>query len=324
MAMNMKLDGIEKGLLMKMYRLMLLSRAFDDKLVEMFASGQIVGMAPHAGHGQEAIGVGACLALRRDDYILPSHRGFAHSIAKGTPIKYILADYCGKITGKDKGKGHNSDPEVNNLGVTGIIGANLTIAAGVGWSIRIRKTDQVVVCFFGDGGASQADFYPALNLSAAWRLPVIWICENNFWAQFTYFYDVMAVKRIADLALPFGIPGVTIDGNDVIAVYKATKEAVERARSGAGPTLIECLTYRWRPHYEGGPDEFRSKDEIEEWKRKCPISRLRRALLENGIATEEELNLVKADVEREISEAIEFALNSPWPDPEELYKDVYV
>jgi pyruvate dehydrogenase E1 component alpha subunit len=321
--MTEELEGVEKDLLVKMYRLMLMSRMFDDKLVEMFANRQIIGMAPHAGHGQEAIGVGVCLALRKDDYIIPSHRGFAHTITKGTSIKKILADYCGRITGRNKGKGHISDPEVNNLGLTGVIGASLPIAAGVGWSIKIRKTDQVVVCFFGDGAASQADFYPALSLSAAWKLPVIWICENNFWAQFTYFYDVMGVKNIADLAKPFGIPNLIIDGNDVIAIYKAVYEAVKRARAGQGPTLIECLTYRWRPHYEGGPDDFRPKEEIEEWKKKCPIKRLENKLLEKGILTNNELDVIRKEVEVEIADAVKFALESPWPGPDELYTDVY-
>lgn len=315
-------EKIGKDLLIKMYRLMVTSRFFDDKEDDMFAKRQMIGMAPHSGQGQEAIGVGACLALREDDYLVPSHRGFAHSITKGMSLKGLMADCLGRATGLDKGKGHMSDPEHNNLGLSGVMGAGVLVAAGVGWSIKMKKTDQVVMDFFGDGMASQSDFYPALNLSAAWKLPVIWVCENNRMQQFTHYEDVMAMKNIADMAKPFGIPSVVVDGSDVIAVYKAAVEAVKRAREGKGPSLIECKAYRWRPHYEGAP-ETRTKEELEEMKKKCPIKRFKAKLIKMEVLTEEEANKIEKDVMAEIEDAAKFALESPWPEPEELYKDVY-
>jgi len=318
-------EEVGKDLLVKMYRLMLKSRSFDDFTCEAFASGQMTGMAPHAGQGQEAIGVGGVLALREDDYMVPSHRGFAHSIAKGISLKRLLAEGFGRVTGVNKGKGavHVCDPEHNNLGLTGIIGAAALVSAGVGWSIKIRKTDQVVMEFFGDGLASQADFYPALNVSAAWKLPVVFVCENNLYSMGTRITTVTATKDIADMAKPFGMPSVVVDGNDVIAVYKAAREAVKRAREGKDPTLIECKTYRWRPHFEGCSDH-RPKEEFEEWKKKDPIKRFEKKLLQRKVLTEEKIQKMKKEVMDEIYEAATFAVESPYPDPEELYTDVYV
>jgi pyruvate dehydrogenase E1 component alpha subunit len=321
----MAIENIEKDLLIKMYKLMVTSRYWDNNIDEMHAKKQMIGMSPHSGQGQEAIGVGGCLALNDEDYLVPSHRGCGHAITKGLSIKSLTADYLGKATGITKGKGgaHICDPKNNILGLSGILGGALLIATGVGWSIKIRKTKQVVMDFFGDGMASQSDFYPALNISAAWKLPVIWMCENNRVQQFTHFEDVMGMGNIADMGKPFGIPSIIVDGNDVIAVYKAALKAVTRARNGEGPSLIECKTYRWRPHYEGAP-ETRTVEELEEMKKKCPIDRLRKYLLQNNVITEDEARQIEDNIMKEIKDAAQFALDSPWPKPEELDEDVFV
>ncbi len=318
-------ESIERDILIKMYKLMVTSRFWDNNIDDMHAKKQMIGMSPHSGQGQEAIGVGGCLALKEEDYMVPSHRGCAHAITKGLSLKRLTAEYLGKGTGISKGKGgaHICNPKHNILGVSGIIGGALLIATGVGWSIKIRKTKQVVMDFFGDGMASQSDFYPALNISAAWKLPVIWVCENNRVQQFTHFEDVMGMENIADMGKPFGMPSIIVDGNDVMAVFNAAQKAVNRARKGEGPSLIECKTYRWRPHYEGAP-ETRTVEELEEMKKKCPIKRLRSYLIENKVITEKEANKIEENIMVEIKDAAKFALESPWPKPEELYEDVYV
>lgn len=318
-------ENIKKEILLKMYELMVTSRFWDNNIDDMHAKKQMIGMSPHSGQGQEAIGVGAGLALKEEDYLVPSHRGCAHAITKGLAITSLTADYLGKATGITKGKGgaHICDPTHNILGLSGILGGALLIATGVGWSIKIRKTKQVVMDFFGDGMASQSDFYPSLNISAAWKLPVIWICENNRVQQFTHFEDVMGMENIADMGKPFGMPNVVVDGNDVIAVYKAAQTAVKRARNGEGPSLIECKTYRWRPHYEGAP-ETRTVEELEEMKKKDPIKRLRSYLIQKKIFSEKEANSIEENIMAQIKDAAKFALESPWPKPEELYEDVYV
>jgi pyruvate dehydrogenase E1 component alpha subunit len=310
-----------------MYRKMLTIRFFESEVKDLFAKGKIVG-ALHLSIGQEAVPVGVCAALRKGDYIVSNHRGHGHCIAMGVDVKRMMAELFGKETGICKGKGgsmHLADFSVGMLGASAIVGANMPLAVGAGLSIKMRKTDQVSVAFFGDGASNQGTFHESLNLAAIWDLPVIFVCENNQYAESTSVSKVMRVKNVADRSVAYGISGVTVDGMDVMAVYEATFKACERARSGKGPTLLECKTYRYMGHEEGDPwITYRSEEEVEEWRKKDPITRFRKFLVGKGILTEDNADEIKADVKRLIGEAIKFAEESPWPKPEEAFKDVFV
>ncbi len=310
-----------------MYRKMLTIRYFEFEVKELFANGKIVG-ALHLSIGQEAVPVGVCAALKKGDYIVSNHRGHGHCIAMGVDVKRMMAELFGKETGVCKGKGgsmHLADFSVGMLGASGIVGANMPLAVGAGLSIKMRKTDQVSVTFFGDGASNQGTFHESLNLAAIWDLPVIFVCENNQYAESTSVSAVMRVKNIADRASAYGIEGVVVDGMDVVAVYEAALDACEKARGGKGPTLLECKTYRYMGHEEGDPwITYRSEKEVEEWKKKDSINRLRKYLIDKKIFTEEEANQIEEEVKSLIEEAVKFAEESPWPKPEEALKDVFV
>ena len=218
---------------------------------------------------------------------------------------------------------HIADFSIGILGATGVVGAGIPIAVGAGLSIKLRGTDQVVACFFGDGASNQGTFHEGINMAAIWKLPVLFVCENNLYAMGTRQSRAMLIENISERAAAYGIPGVTVDGNDVLAVYEAAKEAVERAKRGEGPTLIECKTYRHKGHSRMDPATYRPKEEVEHWLRKDPIPKFRGRLLEMGILTEEEAKKIEEEVLREIEEAVKFALESPYPEPEEALKDVY-
>jgi len=218
---------------------------------------------------------------------------------------------------------HIADFKVGMLGATAVVGAGIPIAMGAGLSIKLRGTDQVVACFFGEGASNQGTFHEGINMAAIWKLPVIFVCENNLYAMGTRQSRVMLIENIADRAASYGIPGVTVDGNDVLAVYEAAREAVERARRGEGPTLIECKTYRHKGHSRVDPAKYRPKEEVEEWLRKDPIKRLREKLLQTNVLAEEEIQRVEEEVSAEIEEAVKFAVESPYPAPEEALEDVY-
>lgn len=218
---------------------------------------------------------------------------------------------------------HIADFSIGMLGATAVVGAGIPIAAGAGLSIRLRGTDQVVACFFGEGASNQGTFHEGINMAAIWALPVVFVCENNLYAMGTRQSRVMTIENIADRAAAYGIPGVVVDGNDVLAVYEATREAVERAREGKGPTLIECKTYRHKGHSRFDPATYRPKEEVEEWLRKDPILRFRARLLETGTLTEEEANKIEQEVFNAVEEAVKFALESPYPEPKEALEDVY-
>lgn len=315
--------GKEK--LIAMYKKMFEIRSFEEKVFELYAKNLVPGTI-HLYAGEEAVAVGVCSNLRKDDYITSTHRGHGHCIAKGADPKRIMAEILGKKTGYCKGKGgsmHIADFNVGMLGATAVVGAGIPIAMGAGLSIKLRGIDNVVACFFGDGASNQGTFHEAINMAAIWELPVIFVCENNLYAMGTRQTIVMLLEDIADRAVAYGIPGVAVDGNDVLAVYEATRKAVERARKGEGPTLVECKTYRHKGHSRIDPAKYRPKEEVEEWLRKDPIERLKKKLLATKLLTEAEIQQIKEEVSAEIGEAVKFAMESPLPNPEEALEDVY-
>jgi TPP-dependent pyruvate/acetoin dehydrogenase alpha subunit len=311
--------------LLLMYERMLKVRHFEDRVKDLFAAGEMPGFV-HLYLGQEAVAVGACAPLNDDDYITSTHRGHGHIIAKGGDVKLMMAELYGKATGYNKGKGgsmHIADPRLGILGANGIVGAGLPIATGAGLSAKLRDSGQVAVCFFGDGASNQGTFHEAINIAAAFDLPVVYVCENNLYAVGTRQSDVRKVEDIADRGVGYAIPGLAIDGNDAIAVYEACKEAVDRARAGMGPTLIECKTYRWRTHFEGEPDTYRPPEEVEAWMRREPIAPYRKALIEQGVLTEAQAAEIETNVLEELNQAVEFARQSPLPEPESALEDLW-
>lgn len=318
---------ITDEVLVGIFKKMLEIRRFDEKIAELYARG-MVPYDPHLSIGQEAIASGVCANLRKDDYVLSTHRSHAHSIAKGVPLNELAAEILGKKTGCCRGRGGTMRPVRVDLGLlysSPIVGSNIPIAAGVGLAIKLRETDQVVVCFFGDGAANIGDFHEGLNLASIWKLPVIFVCENNKYAISVSVERSTSIKNIADRATAYSIPGVTVDGMDAITVYEAAHEAMERARQGEGPTLIECKTYRYRGHDESDPPPwpYRSKEEVEEWRKKDPIEKLKTKLLDMGLLTEETVNRIEQGIARNVEEAINYGIESPYPSPEEVTEYVF-
>jgi pyruvate dehydrogenase E1 component alpha subunit len=316
---------LTKDKLVEMYKRMLEIRFFEEKVFDLYAQNLVPGTI-HLYLGEEAVAVGVCSVLRKDDYITSTHRGHGHCIAKGAELKRTMAEILGKKTGYCKGKGgsmHIADFSIGMLGATAVVGAGLPIAVGAGLSVKLRKTDQVVACFFGEGASNQGTFHESINMASTWKLPVIFVCENNLYAMGTRQSTVMAIENVADRAVAYGIPGVVVDGNDVLAVYEATQKAVERARKGEGPTLIECKTYRHKGHSRVDPAKYRPKEEVEEWLAKDPIKRFKEKLLQTNTLTESEIQQIEKEVSDEIEEAVKFAIESPYPAPEEALEDVY-
>ena len=311
--------------LLDMYRQMLTIRFFEEKVFELYGQNLVPGTI-HLYAGEEAVAVGVCANLRRDDYITSTHRGHGHCIAKGARLDKTMAEILGRKTGYCKGKGgsmHIADFSIGMLGATAVVGAGIPIATGAGLSIRLRGTDQVAVCFFGDGASNQGTFHEGINLAAVWRLPVVFVCENNLYAMGTRQTRVMLIDNVADRAAGYGIPGIVVDGNDVIAVFEAAREAVERARRGEGPTLLECKTYRLRGHSRFDPAAYRPKDEVNEWLEKDAIARFQARLMETGTITEDEVQRTIERVKNDVEEATKFALESSFPEPIEALDDVY-
>ncbi len=312
--------------MIEMYRKMLEIRHFEEKVYDLYGQNLVPGTI-HLYAGQEAVAVGVCANLRKDDYITSTHRGHGHCIAKGAHLNKVMAEILGKKTGYCEGKGgsmHIADFSVGTLGATAVVGAGIPIAAGAGLSIKLRKTDQVVVCFFGEGASNQGTFHEGINMAAIWNLPVVFVCENNLYAMGTRQSRVMAIENVADRAAGYGIPGVVVDGNDVMAVYEATHEAVKRARGGGGPTLIECKTYRHKGHSRFDPATYRPKEEVEEWLKRDPIKRFRARLLETKTLTAEEADEIEQEVVAAVEDAVKFALESPYPAPEQALEQVYI
>lgn len=314
-------------LLVEMLRRMLRIRRLDDRALELNLRGEIAGTL-HTSHYQEAAVVGACAALRDDDYITGTHRSHGHPIAKGSPVRGLMAELMGKSTGICKGKGgsmHLADFSVGSLGESGIVGSGVPVAVGAGLSAKIRGTDQVAMAFFGDGAAAQGAVHEAMNLAAVWRLPVIFLCENNQWAVTVCVRDHSAVEHIADRGPAYSMPGVTVDGQDPVAVYETTLEAVARARAGGGPSIVETITYRVMEHAQGLPISrpYRDEAEVEAWKARDPIPLFSERLINEGVMTREQVDALVAEVEAEVEAAIEDARTAEAPPPSAAFEDMY-
>jgi pyruvate dehydrogenase E1 component alpha subunit len=316
---------LEKEKMVEIYRKMLEIRLFEEKVFELYGQNLVPGTI-HLYAGEEAVAVGVCENLREDDYIVSTHRGHGHCLAKGARLDRTMAEIMGKETGYCKGKGgsmHIADFSVGMLGATAVVGAGIPIATGAGLSIKLRETDQVVACFFGDGASNQGTFHEGINMAAIWKLPVLYVCENNLYAMGTRQTQIMAIRDVAKRAEAYGIPGITVDGNDALAVYKAAQEAVDRARGGEGSTLIECKTYRQKGHSRWDPAAYRPREEVEDWLRRDPIRRMRKHLLDAKCLSETEAAKIEKETEAAVEGAVEFAVASPYPKPEEALEDVY-
>lgn len=316
---------VDKKKLVEMYQKMLEIRLFEEKVFELYGQNLVPGTI-HLYAGEEAVAAGVCMNLRKDDYVVSTHRGHGHCIAKGASLDKTMAEIMGKEAGYCKGKGgsmHIADFSVGMLGATAVVGAGIPIATGAGLSIKLRDTDQVVACFFGDGASNQGTFHEGINMAAIWKLPVLYVCENNLYAMGTRQTQVMMIKDVAKRAEAYGITGVTVDGNDAVAVYQAAAEAVERARSRRGPTLIECKTYRRKGHSRWDPATYRPKMEVDEWLNRDPIRRLKKRLLDSASLSEAEAAEVEKSVVDAVETAVKYAIGSPYPSPEEALRDIY-
>jgi pyruvate dehydrogenase E1 component alpha subunit len=300
--------------LVDVYRRMRTIRAFEEKLTELVAGGKIGGFL-HLYAGEEAVAVGVCAHLGTRDWVASTHRGHGHCIAKGGDVRRMFAELLGKATGYCRGKGgsmHIADPELGIIGANGIVGGGLPIATGCALASRLRGDGRVTLCFFGDGASNQGSFHESLNLAGLWRLPVVYVCENNLYAVSTRQDRAQAIADIASRAASYGMEGVVVDGQDVGAVYEAVGAAARNARAGAGPALLEAKTYRWYGHCEADPPTtvYRTKEEEAQWRRRDPIALLRARLLAEAAATEAELARWEAEEEQLIEDAVKFALDS--------------
>lgn len=318
-------NALEKDLILNLYETMLKIRLFEQKQAKVFRTEQ-EGFT-HLYIGEEAIAAGVCANLNKDDYITSTHRGHGHMIAKGGDMSRMMAELYGRIDGYCKGKSgslHIADFSVGVLGANGIVGAGIPIATGAAYSIKLKGTKQVAVAFFGDGATTQGAFHEGVNMAAAWDLPAVFVIENNSYLVGTNLKRVCKVcENLAVKAEGYGIPGFNIDGNDVMEVYNTSKEAIERARKGLGPTLINCMTYRQHTHFEGDIDT-RDKEEVQYWLDRDPIKRTEEILLKEEILDEQGIKQYRDNAQKMVDEAVDFARKSPKPDPKVAFEDVFV
>jgi pyruvate dehydrogenase E1 component alpha subunit len=324
--MSMAVEEISKEKLLWMYETMVKIRVHEERVAELFAQGKIGGFV-HLYVGEEAVATGVMANLKKEDFITSTHRGHGHYIAKGGDIKASMAELFGKREGACKGKGgsmHIADLDVGELGANGIVGGGIPHAVGAGWGIKLNGLDSVAVAFFGDGASNQQNFHEGINMAAILKLPVIFVCENNLYQISLSYSKQQRIKSVAERAKAYGIPGASVDGQDVLAVYEVAKEAVERARRGEGPSLIEARTYRFRGHFEGDPQVYRTKEEIQWWKEnKDPIKLFEKVLLEKNILTEKEVSSILEKAKNEIEAAVKFAEEGKLPDKKSLLEDVF-
>jgi pyruvate dehydrogenase E1 component alpha subunit len=319
--------GVDNELALRMYRQMVRIRAFEEAANDLYRGAKMPGLT-HLYIGEEGVAVGVCEALRRDDFITSTHRGHGHCLAKGAEPPRMFAELLGKEAGYCRGKGgsmHIADFENGNLGANAIVGGSAGIATGAAQSAKMRGTDQVVVCFFGEGALGQGLLYEVMNMAALWKLPVIYLCENNQYNEYTHYSETTAGEILARAAA-FGIPAEEVDGQDVLAVNEATRRAVARARGGEGPSFVVANTYRYHGHHVGDVDRayYRSKDEEADWKtNRDPVTRLGARLVDAGVATPEELERVAQEAQQEIAAGVEFALDAPFPPESEVTEHVY-
>lgn len=316
---------VAKTALLGFYQTMLTIRHFENKAVELFAAGKLPGFV-HLYIGEEAVATGVCATLTEHDYITSTHRGHGHLIAKGGKVDLMMAELFAKATGYCKGKGgsmHIADVDLGILGANGIVGAGQPISVGAAFACKYKQTGNVAVCFFGDAASNRGTFHEALNLAAVWKLPVIFICENNSFGISNHQKNHMSISDVSDRASAYGIPGMSTDGNDVVAVYETALAAVQRARKGDGPSLIEYKTWRHRGHFEGDPGAYKDAAEQKKWLENDPIEKLAQKLIAQKIAAAAELTEIDQQVRQQIDQAVAFAENSPEPDLCEVLSDVY-
>jgi pyruvate dehydrogenase E1 component alpha subunit len=318
-----KQSGLPREKSLEFYRQLMTVRRFEEKVDEFFRQGKVVG-AVHTSVGQEAVAVGVGAALEKNDVVIATHRGHGHCLMRGAELKPMMAELFGKATGLCKGKGgsmHIVDVKKGMLGAMGIVGEGMPIAAGVGLAIKMQKTGQVCVCFFGDNASNGGPFHEAHNVASLWKLPVVFVCENNLYGITVSAKKSTSIQDIADRAKSYGIPGVIVDGMDVLAVLRAAKEAVERARKGEGPSLLECKTYRFLGHSRGDPPygPYRTKEELDSWKKRDA----RLLLIKQAGLTPDEVERIDKEVSEAIEEAVRYADESPQPDPRVALQDIY-
>jgi acetoin:2,6-dichlorophenolindophenol oxidoreductase subunit alpha len=320
--------AVSKEQLLSLYRTMVKIRRFEESVRDLFFQGQIPGFV-HVSIGEEAVPTGVCAALTAADYITTTHRGHGHMLAKGGELQPMMAEIFGRRTGYCKGKGgsmHIVSYRLGILGANGIVGAGIPIATGAALAASLRGTGAVAVAFFGDGASNEGVFHESLNLAGLWKLPAVYVCQNNAYAEFTPTAESTAVRDIAVRAAGYDMPGIVVDGNDVLAVHDVARQAVERARSGVGPTLIEAKTYRWEGHVVGEQafvGEYRNPEEIETAKQRCPIRLFEQRLQATGFVAAAELERIRGEVEHDLQAAVAFAQSSPLPEPDEATQDVF-
>lgn len=321
----MTIMNVDRDEALRLYRSMLCIRRFEEKAGELMAANQVPGFI-HLSIGQEAVAVGVCDPLRDDDCITSTHRGHGHCIAKGGQVRRMMAELLGRPDGYCRGRSgsmHIADPTVGILGANAIVAGGLPMAVGAALSAQVRRSGSVAVAFLGEGAVAEGVFHECLNLAALWKLPVLFVCENNQYAELSHVSKHLSAASVAAFGAAYGVPSTTCDGNDVQIVRKATADAVERARAGGGPALLEFQTYRWRGHFEGDQQTYRSLEEVEAWKRRDPLVRLRRVLEEEMQVSTAELTSLHDAIVRDIDEAVSWARELPEPDASVLVQDVY-
>ncbi|TFG60487.1 MAG: thiamine pyrophosphate-dependent dehydrogenase E1 component subunit alpha [Spirochaetales bacterium] len=301
-------------------------RYFEENLYQMYLARTIPGMSPHLSVGQEAVAAGVCSVMKRQDYLLTTHRGHGHLLARGAAMDRMLAEILGKETGYCRGRGgsmHIADVKLNILGANGIVGAGLPIAVGAALSSKTLGKDAVTVCFFGDAANNIGTFHESLNMASVFKLPVVWICENNQYGLSTDIRSTLSCSSIAERAASYCMPGIQVDGNDVLAVREAAAGAIDSARQGGGPALIEALTYRWYGHGASDNRSYRTKEEEASWREKCPIERFKKKLFDEKVLAEPQSRAIEEAVRQELDAAMTFAAESAYPDPATVLDNIF-
>jgi pyruvate dehydrogenase E1 component alpha subunit len=320
------MTNVPKEKLIWMYKTMLKIRQFEEKVHLLFLQGDMPGTI-HLYQGQEAVAAGVCANLKSDDVVTSTHRPHGHAIAKGVSIKSLMAELFARSTGCCRGRGgsmHVGDPDVGMIPAIAIVGGGIPVATGIALAFKFQKSKRVAISFFGDGACNEGSFHESLNMGAIWNLPVIYVCENNLYAASTPVRMVVKIKDLAERASSYAIPGVVVDGNDAISVYEAATRAIEKARGGQGPTLIECKTYRRCGHSRSNAGNYRDKEEERIWLARDPIVILRERLIREGVLLSGDSKQMEEEIAKEIAQAVDFAKNSPWPKPEDALEDAWV
>jgi pyruvate dehydrogenase E1 component alpha subunit len=319
------LDELPKEKLAWMLQKMCETRCFEEKAEELYIRGQVHGTM-HLSIGMEAASTGAIAALQPDDLIIHHHRGHGHTIAKGADLTLMMAEFLGKEPGYCRGRGgsmHIADIPGGNLGATGVVGSGIPTSVGIALALQMRKSEKILLSFFGDGATNLGEFHESLNMASVWKLPVVFLCDNNQYGMSAAIDKVTNIDRLSTRAVSYGIPGETTDGNDVLAVYQATRTAIDRARAGEGPSLVENLTYRWRGHSKSDRNLYRTQAEIDDWKSRDPIVRFKKILVEAKVMTDEEVEAIDQQAKATIDQAADEAVNLPEPSPDNMEDEVY-